>query len=64
MKDALRLLSEASLTDVNVLIAGETGTGKELFAQVTCPPKSVPTLELEYVPSMQPSFRCWGTIVQ
>ncbi|MBA4423328.1 MAG: Fis family transcriptional regulator [Syntrophus sp. (in: bacteria)] len=33
MKDAYDLLSEATSTDVNVLVTGETGTGKELFAK-------------------------------
>jgi two-component system NtrC family response regulator len=33
MKNACDLLSEATTTDANVLITGETGTGKELFAK-------------------------------
>jgi len=33
MNNAYHLLSEATTTDVNVLITGETGTGKELFAK-------------------------------
>jgi two-component system, NtrC family, response regulator len=34
MQDSYELISEAASTDVNVLIHGETGTGKELFAKV------------------------------
>ncbi len=33
MRDSYDLLSEAASTDVNVLLTGETGTGKELFAK-------------------------------
>ncbi len=33
MRICLDLLAQASATDANVLIAGETGTGKELFAR-------------------------------
>jgi two-component system, NtrC family, response regulator len=32
IKDCLNLVSQASLSDINVLITGETGTGKECFA--------------------------------
>ncbi len=32
MKQCLDLLAQASTTDANVLISGETGTGKEIFA--------------------------------
>jgi len=32
LKDCLKLVAEASLSDINVLITGETGTGKERFA--------------------------------
>ncbi len=32
IKDCLKLVAEASLNDINVLITGETGTGKERFA--------------------------------
>lgn len=34
IKECLNLAAEAAATDANVLIAGETGTGKELFAKV------------------------------
>ena len=36
MKQALKLLSQAAQSDVNVLILGETGVGKELFAKAIC----------------------------
>lgn len=32
IKDCLKLVAEASFSDINVLITGETGTGKECFA--------------------------------
>jgi len=32
IKECLKLVAEASLSDINVLITGETGTGKERFA--------------------------------
>jgi len=32
IKDCLKLVAEASASDINVLITGETGTGKECFA--------------------------------
>lgn len=31
--DSLKLVAEASLSDINVLVTGETGTGKERFAK-------------------------------
>jgi two-component system NtrC family response regulator len=34
IKDCLKLVAESSLSDINVLITGETGTGKERFASV------------------------------
>lgn len=33
MEDIIRFAKKISLTDTNILISGETGTGKELFAQ-------------------------------
>ncbi len=34
MKDSINSLAQAAKSDVNVLMTGETGTGKELFARV------------------------------
>jgi two-component system NtrC family response regulator len=34
MRDSLRLAAKAAASDSNILITGETGTGKELFASV------------------------------
>lgn len=33
LRDCMDMVSKASLTDANVLLVGETGTGKELFAR-------------------------------
>ena len=33
MKECLNLLAQASFCDINVLVTGETGTGKELMAR-------------------------------